>query len=216
MKNKKIIESLDLCSAHGLQLDKQSHIQSFEHYMGLIQEWNKYSKLVSIKDAQEALPEHCADSISLGPTLATLLEQNDMEYWDLGTGGGFPAISLCILFPQLPTRLIERNTKKCTFLRKVCNRLGLDQVDIENRSFEASTGSSIPRIFTSRAIEKPELVIPEILRSLSVQDVYLCQSETINEVSPGILEKFHVEPLNDEFSTSGLRRNKLYLVKRTA
>jgi len=216
MKNNKLIQSLDLCNAQGLQFDKHSLIQSFEQYMGLIQEWNKYSKLVSIKDTHEALPEHCADSISLAPTLATLLEKNEMKYWDLGTGGGFPAISLCILFPQLSTRLIERNTKKCTFLRKVCNKLGLDQVDIENRSFEASKGYSIPRIFTSRAIEKPELVIPEILRSLSVRDVYLCQSETINEVSPSILKKFHVELLIDDFSTSGLRRNKLYLVKSTA
>jgi 16S rRNA (guanine(527)-N(7))-methyltransferase RsmG len=194
----------------------KERFEAFQDFCSLIQEWNKYAKLVSHNDAQEALPSHCADSISLAPTVHTLIQEKPMEYWDLGTGGGFPAIAICILNPELPTRLIERNTKKCTFLRKVCNRLGLKQVIIENQSFSTQTSHDTPRIFTSRAIEKPELVMPEILDSLSPEDVYLCQSESIHQLDPDQLKMFHVEPIQDEFSESGLRRNRLYQVTRIA
>ena len=213
MNNNKINKSIKLCT-HIDEAFNKKIITVFDQYCALIQEWNKYSKLVSAKDAQESLPEHCADSISLVPIINSLLQEQTMEYWDLGTGGGFPAIPICMLLPDLPTRLIERNTKKCTFLHKACNRLDLNQVSIDNTSFTAMPKHPMPRIFTSRAIEKPELVLPEILASLSSEDVYLCQSESIHSISPAEQERFHVEPIDDEFSKSGLRRNKLYRITK--
>ena len=58
--------------------------------------------------------------------------------------------------------------------------------------------------------------MPEILDSLSPEDVYLCQSESIHQLDPDQLKMFHVKPIQDEFSESGLRRNKLYKVTRIA
>lgn len=214
MQNNNIDKSLQLCIDEEVSFNHGEIASAFQEYCALIQEWNKFAKLVSHNDAQEALPMHCADSISLVPSVHKLMQSTPMEYWDLGTGGGFPAISICLLLPDLPTRLIERNTKKCTFLRKVCNRLGLKHVTIENRSFDAQEAHDTPRIFTSRAIEKPELVIPEILASLSPRDVYLCQSESIHDISPKSRPMFHVEPVRDAFSQSGIRRNELYRVTR--
>ena len=44
---------------------------------------------------------------------------------DLGSGGGFPGILLSITRPENKISLLERNNKKCYFLKKVSHELNL-------------------------------------------------------------------------------------------
>jgi 16S rRNA (guanine(527)-N(7))-methyltransferase RsmG len=209
-------KALDTCSAFDIDVERGALMDNFETYLALIQEWNRYATLVSIGDAENGLIGHCVDSISLAPYVNSFIEEQGGGYVDIGTGGGFPAIPLCILFPELQALLIERNTKKSIFLKKVIGKLGLGAIEVDNDSFGGGLDSDIPKLITSRAIEKPGIVMPEILGSLSQGDVYLCQSESIHELPDELMSDFGVVELEDAFSESGMRRNRLYQISPNA
>ena len=209
-------KALNECSTLGIGVEFEAVLGSFETYRALIQEWNRYATLVSSGDAENGLIGHFVDSVSLAPYVSSFMEEQGGGYVDIGTGGGFPAIPLCIFFPELQTLLIERNTKKSVFLEKVIAKLGLRNIDVDNNSFGGGIDSDIPKLITSRAIEKPGLVMPVILGSLAMGDVYLCQSEAIHEMPSEMMSEFDVSELKDVFSESGMRRNRLYQISRLA
>jgi 16S rRNA (guanine(527)-N(7))-methyltransferase RsmG len=49
---------------------------------------------------------------------------------DIGSGSGLPAIPYKILHPQAHVKLIERSTKKCTFLKHVIELLGMEGLEL--------------------------------------------------------------------------------------
>lgn len=51
---------------------------------------------------------------------------------DVGSGAGFPGIPLAVSSPELRTTLVERNQKKCSFLRHVVMTLNLSNVEVIN------------------------------------------------------------------------------------
>jgi len=207
-----IEDALRLCSDAGISFDRQSVVDQLEQYTGLIREWNAYASLLSAGDAELNLGNHCVDSLSLAPCLQSFMDQTGGRYVDIGSGGGFPAIPLSILFPGLEMVLIERNTKKSVFLKKVVRALSLVDVKVVNESFGAGAEIQSPKLITTRAIEKPVGVIEEVLSILVKGDLYLCQSEAVHEVAPGILSGFTVDEIMDGFSVAGMRRNRLYKI----
>ena len=55
---------------------------------------------------------------------------------DLGSGGGFPAIPLKILRPDIRWVLIESRQRKCAFLESVARSLHLSGIEVVNGRFE--------------------------------------------------------------------------------
>jgi len=49
---------------------------------------------------------------------------------DIGSGSGLPAIPYKVLHPQSYVALIERSTKKCTFLRHIIDLLGMEGMEL--------------------------------------------------------------------------------------
>ena len=211
---KPLSEVLNLLQVAGVRVADEIEHDLMEH-LNLVREWSKYASLVSQSDAGDGLVKHCVDSLCLLPAIDDFLEGRTGEYIDLGSGGGFPAIPICAAMPGLKATLIERNTKKTTFLRKVTARLKLENVDIDNSSFEGLSDTSTPRIITSRAIEKPEKVLPVILEALSPNDLYLCQSASIRSLRDEDLHGFEVDAVSDDNPWSAFRRSTLYLVRRS-
>jgi 16S rRNA (guanine(527)-N(7))-methyltransferase RsmG len=214
MNNDMVSSALELCSDAGVVFDCERVVGLLAAHLDLIREWNRFASLVSMGDAEHHLVEHCVDSISLAICIREFLDGGAGEYIDIGTGGGFPAIPLCLLFPDMQVQLVERNTKKTTFLKKVLARLSLSNVSVVNDSFEGGAPSDHRRVITARAIEKPEVVLPRILASLGDSDQFLCQSEAIHEVSAEVAGEYTIELVEDIFSTNGMRRNCLYQISR--
>ncbi|MFP6617640.1 MAG: 16S rRNA (guanine(527)-N(7))-methyltransferase RsmG [Candidatus Hydrogenedentota bacterium] len=208
-----IEKALGLCAEAGVSFDRDSVLGLLETYVGLIREWNAYASLVSVVDAETNLGNHCVDSLALAPCLRSFIEGTKGCYIDIGSGGGFPAVPLCILFPNLEARLIERNTKKTVFLKKVVRRLSLENVSIMNESFDGGEDGETRRLITSRAIEKPEEAIRRLLEGLAGGDVFLCQTESIHEMDVEFMGGFSVDEIIDEFSVAGMRRNRLYQIE---
>ena len=147
------------------------------------------------------------------PWIAQNVELEQVRYVDLGSGGGFPAIPICMILGELRATLVDRNEKKTVFLKKAARRLELTNVSMENRSFDGQLESG-PLLITSRAIEKPQDVIPRIVANMAPGDVYLCQSPALEAME--LPEDCSVESLSDYYSQSGIRRSALHVVRMPA
>ena len=78
---------------------------------------------------------------------------------DIGSGGGFPGLPLAVANPKIKATLVERNHKKCSFLRHVVMTLNLNNVDVINADIR-HIREALNRydVITARAIGKPEQI----------------------------------------------------------
>jgi len=198
-----------LLVGEGLTWNPQKELLLARH-AELLREWNDMAGLVSKSDLQD-LGKHYADSLSLGGIIK-LLGASEGRLLDIGTGGGFPAIPLKILLPQLKMTLVERNEKKIGFLHKAVAVLGLSDVRVVHGEFPAAVrGQDRPNVVTSRAVEKPEVLRRALSHWLPRGVAYLCQYPDVCEFSSAM---FHVEQCSGLWSAKGLRRGTLRLIRR--
>lgn len=124
----------------------------------MVLKWNKSVSLVSHGDEGRLIEDHVKDSL-LGASEAKITEDNAVA--DIGSGNGFPAIPIKILFPRIRITMVESNTRKASFLREVLRELNLKgEVAAERvEKFDFSAFDTI----TSRAF-KPIEEIREIIR----------------------------------------------------
>ena len=198
-----------LLASEGLAWNPQKESLLVRH-AELLGEWNDMAGLVSKSDLQD-IGKHYADSLSLGGIIK-LLGASEGRLLDIGTGGGFPAIPLKILLPQLKITLVERNAKKIGFLHKSVAVLGLSDVRVVHGEFPAAVrGQDRPNVVTSRAVEKPEVLRRALSHWLPRGVAYLCQYPDVCEFSSVM---FHVEQCSGLWSAKGLRRGTLRLIRR--
>lgn len=176
-------------------------------FLQLVREWNNFAGLVSPKDVDLLEKTHLPDSLSLAPPIRRL-GAGRLRWVDIGSGGGFPAVPVKIVLPDLEVVLVERNAKKAGFLEKVVGSLRLEEARVVQGNFP-DVQLAAPDVVTARAIEKPAKLLPHILALLPVGGVFFCQTDL-----PEVGERFHVELVDDEWSAQGLRRGTLRLVRR--
>lgn len=102
-------------------------------YLCLLFKWNKAAGLISPKDEEIVFVRHFCDSLQ--PLLLFGFKRN-ATVLDIGAGGGFPAIPIRILRPDLTFTLTESNRKKASFLSEVKTELGLENLTIHNGRVE--------------------------------------------------------------------------------
>ena len=107
-----------------LELSDSAFRAFFQHYEEL-RRWNARLSLVGPGTAHEVLPRHFGESLAALP----LIQPDDREILDLGSGGGFPGIVLAAALADRarPPRLtlVEARERKWSFLRTVIRRTGL-------------------------------------------------------------------------------------------
>jgi 16S rRNA (guanine(527)-N(7))-methyltransferase RsmG len=182
--------------------------QGLARHLNLIREWNAYASLVSVGDLSDLLNRHVVDALSLAPYVA----RRPGMYLDIGSGGGFPAIPLKCLLPELPLVLVERSSKKVGFLRKVVGRLGLGSVTLIQGEFPGCLPKGLDvTCITARAVERPEVLTRALAKWIPDTCTFLCQSEMGSEFG----DMFHVERVEDAWTSEHLRRGPLELVRRS-
>lgn len=129
----------------------------FQQYAELLMQRNQEINLTAIEDLSGIVRQHFLDSVALRDAV-------DMTkvttICDVGTGAGFPALPLKILFPHLKVILIEVTKKKQQFLADVIKALGLDDVqlcDMDWRTFLRTTQHDIDLFVTRAALDEVEL-----------------------------------------------------------
>jgi 16S rRNA (guanine527-N7)-methyltransferase len=111
-------------SEFGIELTDHQ-LEQFDTYFNLLIEWNKVMNLTAITDFDDVCKLHFVDSIS-GAKYFNFGER-DFSLADIGTGAGFPAVPLKIVFPNLNITLIDSLNKRLNFLNEVIDKLKLNK-----------------------------------------------------------------------------------------
>jgi 16S rRNA (guanine527-N7)-methyltransferase len=220
------LETLLIDGLTELGLDVRSSVPLLKLYFGELQLWNPKLGLLEA-DERGVVVKHILDSAAAVP----LFRREIAEYFagssgtpdhqihlaDLGSGAGFPGIILAIFlsseFP-LTVHLVEKQQRRCGFLRNIVPILGLGNVvEIHQTAFE-----DLPRrfdIITSRAFRNMTAGQFDMQKSL-LEDHGLILAykgkvsrlqEEIGELPPGSdIEPLQVPGLDDERSMFIFRR----------
>lgn len=133
-------------------------VAQLQEYLDLLVEWNEKFNLTAIVEPGKIALYHFYDSLAL----AKCLDFSQISSTaDVGTGGGFPAIPLKILFPHLTMVLIEVNGKKRMFLEHIIQKLQLNDVILyphDWRTFLRSTSYEVDCFFARASLQPQELI----------------------------------------------------------
>jgi 16S rRNA (guanine527-N7)-methyltransferase len=119
-------------------------------YISELMRWNRKINLTSITNDREVIIKHFLDSFSFCKGFDP---QPGLRLLDLGSGAGFPALPIKVLFPDISVALIESNKKKSSFLRHIIRTLNLSGVEVIEMRAESLPDLHLHRydIITSRA-----------------------------------------------------------------
>ncbi len=123
-------------------------IEKLEIYEGLLKKWQSHVNLISQSTLNNVWERHFSDSAQI----FDLISNKDAFICDLGAGAGFPGAVLAIMGCSNVT-LIERDRKKCSFLRSV--------------SRETKTRFNVFEGDIKDYLEKPDYITSRALASLS-------------------------------------------------
>lgn len=110
--------------ALGLEPLSISCLAQFWLYFLELEKWNRKMNLVAKAAEKEILETHFLDSLTLLP------EINDGPLLDVGSGAGFPGLSLKIARPELSVTLLEPRQKRVSFLRHIIRSLHLSGIEV--------------------------------------------------------------------------------------
>ena len=113
-----------------------TQIAQFEQLYNLYQDWNAKINVISRKDIDQLYTKHVLHSLGI----AKIIEFNpNASVMDVGTGGGFPAIPLAILFPETTFYAIDVIAKKIKVVNEVAKALDLKNLKAEQKRAELVT-----------------------------------------------------------------------------
>lgn len=139
-------------SEYGLPVSEDI-IGKYRQYCELLLETNKVMNLTSIEGEDDTAKLHFLDCAALlkyaGLTGKSLV--------DIGTGAGFPGLALKIACPDIRLTLIDSLDKRIGFLKRTCEKLGLDDVECIHaraeeippgfrESFDAASSRAVARL----------------------------------------------------------------------
>ena len=120
------MESYLLKGAEELDIDlSDEKVKKFIAFYNMIISGNEKCNLTAITEVNEVVTKHFLDSLSCVKAVSF---EGALSLLDIGTGAGFPAIPLKILYPKLSVVLIESVKKKVDFLNNTVSELALENV----------------------------------------------------------------------------------------
>ena len=110
--------------------------KKIEKYCDFLIEYNKKLNLISKSTENIIMSRHIEDSSQL----LKYIDSGDKNILDIGSGAGFPGIVMYIIKNDLNLEfkldIVEKSSKKCTYLQELCKFLEIDVVihnhDVKN------------------------------------------------------------------------------------
>ena len=127
--------------------------ESLEVYFDLLARWNARINLTAVQLSPPNDP--AIDRLFVEPLAAARYFPDQWAHWfDLGSGGGSPAIPLRLVRQSGALTMIEAKTRKAAFLREVVRALQLSQTSVENARFQAvaSDRAATAQVVSVRAV----------------------------------------------------------------
>ena len=111
-------------------------LEPLEAYFQLLTHWNAKINLTALP--LDPPTDETFDRLLVEPLAAAKQVSSHLAlvWFDLGSGGGSPAIPLKIARPGLKLTMVESKERKSAFLREVVRALALNDVSVETARFE--------------------------------------------------------------------------------
>lgn len=111
----------------------EKQIEQFSALYDLYLDWNGKINVISRKDIENLYEHHVLHSLSIAKVLSF---RPNTSIMDVGTGGGFPAIPLAILFPECHFHLVDSIGKKIKVANSVSEAIGLSNTSFQHARVE--------------------------------------------------------------------------------
>jgi 16S rRNA (guanine527-N7)-methyltransferase len=172
-------------------------------YLALIERWNKVYNLTAVRDPQEMLTLHLADSLAVLAPLRRWMAQRVPErvvppqLLDVGSGAGLPGVVIAICCPEISVTCVDAVGKKAAFIRQVAATLKLPNLRAVHARVETLTAAH--DVVCSRAFSSLADFTSWSSKALAADGVWLAMKGKIpaEELAalPDDVQVFHVEPL---------------------
>ncbi len=116
---------------------EQTQIALCEEYYKLVFEANKHMNLTRITDEEQAAKQHFSDSARV---FSFLDIPSGSGVIDIGSGAGFPGMPVKLLRPDIEMTLLDSSAKKCEFIKRAADKLGVGVTVIAGRAEEEARG----------------------------------------------------------------------------
>jgi 16S rRNA (guanine527-N7)-methyltransferase len=151
-----------------IHLSRQQ-LQQLEQYLQLLERWNRSINLTAVPLA--GFPDASIDRLVVEPLFALpFLAEGPRRWFDLGSGGGTPAIPLKIVRRDDDLTMVESRSRKASFLREVARALPLARVKVvaaRIEEMETAGRSGAVDFITIRGLRLGEgltLVVQDLLK----------------------------------------------------
>ncbi len=121
---------IDNFKASGIEITDEQANKYYKLYEFLV-EYNQNVNLTAITEFSDVIIKHFVDSV-LPFTMIDL--KDGASFIDVGTGAGFPSIPLMIYRNDLKGTLLEALNKRCVFLEKACELVGVKATIVHGRA----------------------------------------------------------------------------------
>lgn len=146
------------------QLSEQQR-QQFAEMLSLYPEWNEKINVISRKDIDNLEINHILHSLSIAKFVSF---SEGTKILDFGTGGGFPALPLAVLFPKVKFHLLDRIGKKLRVAQDIANKAGIENISIQHGDIKEVKGNF--DFVVSRAVMELGEMVPLVKRLISKEN----------------------------------------------
>ena len=159
-------------------------MERLAEYWRLLERWNSRINLTSLPLRDH--PFGSVDRLVVEPLLASpLMPTTPVGWYDLGSGGGSPAIPLKIVTPGAQLIMVESRSRKAAFLREVVRSLALTKsARVVARRFEdvAAEREGGADCITSRAVRADGAFVA-VLTRLAAPSAQIILFESVERTS---------------------------------
>jgi 16S rRNA (guanine527-N7)-methyltransferase len=108
----------------GISIESEQ-LEQLADYYRLLEQWNTKIRLTALSLAD--CPPATIDRLFVEPLIAAAFTEVAPSRWfDLGSGGGSPAVPMRIMLPGGTMEMVEANERKSAFLREVLRTLSIE------------------------------------------------------------------------------------------
>ena len=192
---------------------KGARLEALETYLSEIELWNRRIDLVKAT-GEQLITKHVLDSLA-GVTIISSLPHTTIA--DVGSGAGFPGIPLALFLEDSRFSLVERSSKRASFLRNVVALLGLrDRVEVVERELESLSNEF--SVVTFRAFREFVRFAPLLFRAAGPDGALVAykgkRQTVLDEVNgvEGLASSIEIHPV----SVPGMEEERNIVVIRRA
>jgi len=161
----------------GIELNTRQNEQLRQYYHTLIEENQKYN-LTAITEEKDVYIKHFVDSMLIEKFFQKYsFHVTDQKIIDIGTGAGFPAFPIKILYPEMKVTCLDSLNKRIKFLNDTAKILSFTGVEtIHGRAEEIGQLPAHREVYdfaVSRAVAELRLLLEFVMPFVKVNGYFV-------------------------------------------